>query len=65
MFGRRGLHRVSGECDARNIRSARLLRRLGFVPEGLRRQATWIKGEWTDDLLFGLPASDWQLAVAP
>ncbi|MEW2573794.1 GNAT family protein [Streptomyces sp. NPDC047070] len=58
LFGRRGLHRVSAECDARNTRSARLLRRLGFVQEGLLRQATWLKGEWTDDLLFGLLASD-------
>jgi RimJ/RimL family protein N-acetyltransferase len=60
LFGRRGLHRVSAECDARNLPSARLLRRLGFVAEGLRRQASWIKGEWTDDLLFGLLAADWQ-----
>ncbi|MFD3314425.1 GNAT family N-acetyltransferase [Streptomyces sp. NPDC058694] len=60
LFDHRGLHRVSAECDARNDRSARLLRRLGFVQEGLLRQATWLKDEWTDDLLFGLLASDWQ-----
>ncbi|MFH8468636.1 GNAT family N-acetyltransferase [Streptomyces sp. NPDC017991] len=58
LFGRRGLHRVSAECDARNTPSARLLRRLGFVQEGLLRQASRLKGEWTDDLLFGLLASD-------
>ncbi|MEU9190426.1 GNAT family protein [Streptomyces sp. NPDC048484] len=60
LFERRELHRVSAECDARNTRSARLLRRLGFVQEGLFRQATWIKGEWTDDLVFGLLSSDRQ-----
>ncbi|MFC5907877.1 GNAT family N-acetyltransferase [Streptacidiphilus monticola] len=58
LFEVRGLHRVSAECDVRNERSAALLRRLGFVQEGWRRQATWVKGEWTDDLLFGLLASD-------
>ncbi|MFJ2264096.1 GNAT family N-acetyltransferase [Streptomyces sp. NPDC087844] len=58
LFGRRGLHRVSAECDARNTRSARLLRRLGFVQEGLLRQGSRLKGEWTDDLLFGLLSSD-------
>ncbi|MGW1199598.1 GNAT family N-acetyltransferase [Streptomyces sp. NPDC002536] len=58
LFERRGLHRVSAECDARNARSARLLQRLGFTQEGVRRRATWIKGEWTDDMLFGLLASD-------
>ncbi|MEV0227611.1 GNAT family protein [Streptomyces sp. NPDC050704] len=60
LFERRGLHRVSAECDERNIRSARLLLRLGFTREGLRREATWIKGEWTDDLLFGLLAAEWR-----
>lgn len=55
----RGLRRVSAECDARNARSARLLERLGFTREGLRRSNTWIKGEWTDDLLFGLLSEDW------
>lgn len=58
LFTDRGLHRVSAECDARNERSAKLLARLGFRQEGLRVQHTWIKGEWTDDLLFGLLARD-------
>jgi RimJ/RimL family protein N-acetyltransferase len=60
LFVDRGLHRVSAECDARNLRSARLLERLGFRQEGLRRANTWIKGEWTDDLLFGLLIDDWR-----
>lgn len=57
-FAERRLLRVSAECDARNERSARLLERVGFRREGLRRQHTWIKGEWTDDLLFGLLAAE-------
>jgi aminoglycoside 6'-N-acetyltransferase len=59
LFETRGLHRVSAECDARNARSAALLERVGFTREGHLRQATWIKGEWTDDLLYGLLAADW------
>ena len=58
LFGVRGLHKVSAECDARNA--------LGpaagagrFHPRGFRRQHTWLKDEWTDDLLFGLLAADW------
>jgi RimJ/RimL family protein N-acetyltransferase len=54
-----GVHKVSAECDARNESSARLLTRVGFTREGLRREHTWLKGEWTDDLLFGLLARDW------
>lgn len=58
LFVDRGLRRVSAECDARNLASARLLRRVGFSQEGYRPANTWLKGEWTDDLLFGLLASD-------
>ncbi|GAA2602207.1 GNAT family protein [Winogradskya consettensis] len=59
LFKIQGLHKVAAECDARNLPSAKLLQRLGFTQEGLRRQHTWIKNEWTDDLLFGLLADDW------
>jgi RimJ/RimL family protein N-acetyltransferase len=62
LFADLGLHRVSAECDARNLRSARLLTRIGFRREGCRRAHTWIKGEWTDDLLFGLLANEWRPA---
>jgi RimJ/RimL family protein N-acetyltransferase len=59
LFGERQLHRVSAECDARNVASARLLERVGFRREGLRIANSWFKGEWTDDLLFGLLRADW------
>lgn len=59
LFTSRGLHRISAECDARNVRSARLLEKVGFQREGMLRRNTWIKGEWTDDLLFGLLASEY------
>ncbi|MBM7774747.1 aminoglycoside 6'-N-acetyltransferase [Actinokineospora baliensis] len=58
LFDDLGLHRVSAECDPRNEASARLLERVGFQREGLRRANTWLRGEWTDDLLFGLLATD-------
>jgi aminoglycoside 6'-N-acetyltransferase len=60
LFTERNLHRVAAECDARNVSSAQLLTRLGFRQEGLLREATWFKGEWTDDLLFGLLRSYWR-----
>jgi RimJ/RimL family protein N-acetyltransferase len=60
LFRRQGLHKVTGECDARNQASAALMERLGFQREGLLRQQTFIKGEWTDDLLFGLLGEEWR-----
>ncbi|MGX6603605.1 GNAT family N-acetyltransferase [Micromonosporaceae bacterium Da 78-11] len=59
LFRLQGLHKVTGECDARNTASAGLLERLGFTREGLLRQQTFIKNEWTDDLLYGLLAPEW------
>lgn len=59
LFTVQGLHKVCAECDARNVASARLLERLGFTCEGRLREHTWAKGEWTDDLWFGLLAREW------
>jgi RimJ/RimL family protein N-acetyltransferase len=61
LFRVQGLHKVTGECDARNRNSAALMERLGFSREGHLRQQTWIKGEWTDDLIYGLLAEEWLL----
>lgn len=58
LFDDRGLHKVSAECDARNPASAALLERVGFQQEGRLREHTYVKGEWTTDLLFGLLAGD-------
>ena len=59
LFLMQRMHKVTGECDARNTRSAALLERLGFTREGLLRQQTFIKGEWTDDLIYGLLSHEW------
>src|ERR1044071_5844071 len=40
LFRVQGMHKVGGECDARNVASAGLLERLGFRREGLLRQQT-------------------------
>jgi len=59
LFRLQGLHKVTGECDARNRASAGLFERLGFTREGCLRQQTFLKGEWTDDLIYGLLATEW------
>ena len=61
LFGRRAKHRITASCDARNTASAAVLERLGMRREGHLRESTWAKGEWTDDLLYGLLRREWQL----
>ncbi|BAX61475.1 GNAT family N-acetyltransferase [Burkholderia stabilis] len=57
-FGTLRLNRLEADIDPRNVASARLLERLGFVREGLLRER-WIVGdEVSDSALYGLLASD-------
>jgi RimJ/RimL family protein N-acetyltransferase len=51
-FGKAGLRRIIGRCDARNMASARLMEKLGMRREAHFRQSEWIKGEWIDRLIY-------------
>ncbi len=53
------LHRIVGRCDARNTASARLLERLGMRREAHLVQNEWVKGEWTDELIFAMLDGEW------
>jgi RimJ/RimL family protein N-acetyltransferase len=58
-FERLGFHRVVGRCDARNTASASLMERLGMRCEAHFRQNEFIKGEWTDQLVYAILATEW------
>jgi RimJ/RimL family protein N-acetyltransferase len=55
-----GLHRIVGRCDARNVASARLMERLGMRREAHLRENEFIKGEWTDELVYAMLATEWE-----
>jgi ribosomal-protein-alanine N-acetyltransferase len=50
-FGDLGMHRVMANYLPRNVRSGRLLQRLGFEREGYARQYLKIAGVWEDHVL--------------
>ena len=58
LFGR-GKHRVSAECDPRNGASVALLERLGMRREAHHRSSARWKGEWTDEYVYAVLASEW------
>lgn len=60
-FGALGLNRLEADIDPRNVASARVLERLGFVREGLLRER-WIVGdEVSDSALYGLLGREWRI----
>ena len=64
-FGTYGMRRVIAQLDARNTASARLCERVGMQREAHLREDWWAKGEWTDTLVYGLLASEWQGPLRP
>lgn len=57
-FGRMGLHRVEIAIRPENVRSLRVVEKLGFRPEGLRPRYLHIDGDWRDHLVFALNAEE-------
>jgi RimJ/RimL family protein N-acetyltransferase len=55
-----GKDRAFGSVDPRNIRSMRLLQRVGMRKEAHRVKSLWFKGEWVDDVIFAITASEWK-----
>jgi [ribosomal protein S5]-alanine N-acetyltransferase len=54
------LNRVEAELDTRNAASARVLEKLGFEREGLRREDCVVAGEVSDSRIYGLLRRDWK-----
>ena len=60
-FAALDLNRIEADTDARNERSARVLRRLGFSQEGLFRERCIVEGEISDAAMYGLLRREWRI----
>lgn len=56
----RGLHRVEIRCAEGNFRSRAIPVRLGFMQEGLLREAEWLYDHHVDHVVYVMLAQDWQ-----
>jgi len=59
------LHRIAGHLDARNTASARVLERAGLRREAHLVENEFIKGEWTDELIYAIRRSEWAARQSP
>ncbi|AJT41579.1 GNAT family N-acetyltransferase [Psychromicrobium lacuslunae] len=53
------LNRVQAEADTRNIASARVLEKLGFVREGTLREDCIVNSDVSDSWIYGLLRREW------
>jgi RimJ/RimL family protein N-acetyltransferase len=60
-----GLHRIAGHLDARNTASARVLERAGLRREAHLVENEFVKGEWTDELIYGILRREWEARQVP
>lgn len=65
-FGFRALHlhRIYGDCDPRNLPSARLMEKLGLRREAHLRENWWLKGEWCDSYSYAVLEHEWSRSGA-
>ena len=57
-FDALGAHRIVGRIDARNDASAKVLERAGMRREAHLRENEFVKGEWTDEVIYAVVAGD-------
>jgi len=54
-----GLNRLGIETLSDNSAMLRTAERVGFVREGVLRRASWVNGEFLDEVLLGMLADEW------
>jgi len=63
-FGQLGLHRIQLEVYGHNHRALRVYEKVGFVVEGVRREARLGDGEWVDEVLMAILDHEWAALTA-
>jgi RimJ/RimL family protein N-acetyltransferase len=65
LFFELNLHRVSADCDPRNLASWGLMTSLGMQREAYFRQNLWFKGEWADEYVYAILRAEWVTGRTP
>ncbi len=60
-----GLHRIEATIRPENRASRRVVEKLGFHEEGIRRRCLHVDGAWRDHICYALTAEDVGTRAAP
>jgi aminoglycoside 6'-N-acetyltransferase len=60
LFFELGAHRVSADCDTKNVSSYRLMEDLGMRREAHFVQSFWMGNYWGDEYFYGILADEWR-----
>jgi RimJ/RimL family protein N-acetyltransferase/GNAT superfamily N-acetyltransferase len=60
LFQRRGVMRVTGACDPRNLASQRTLEAIGLSHSHDEQQSFFWRGSWADTTYYAVTAAEWQ-----
>jgi RimJ/RimL family protein N-acetyltransferase len=63
-FRSMGVHRIGLSVGAFNARGRRAYEKAGFEVEGVRREAAYVDGTWTDEVLMGVLRADFEASEA-
>lgn len=59
------VRRITSLCDAKNVRSYKLMARLGMRREALHLKSSLIQGAWVDDLICAVLKEEWEERPRP
>lgn len=59
LFSTLKKHRIIASIDPRNLASIRLIERIGFRKEGYFKESYFLRGEWTDDVIYAMLRREW------
>lgn len=59
-YSHMNINRIEGKCNIDNLSSARIMKKVGMKEEGILREKFQIKGEFVDQIQFGMIRKDVQ-----
>jgi ribosomal-protein-serine acetyltransferase len=60
-FNEYQLHRVQIRCAIGNKKSCAIIKRLGFMQEGITREAEFLYDHYVDLFIYGMTADEWKV----